>query len=426
MADVVLKGGTVFGPDGAVIADVVVTGTRVSAVESGIDSERAIDVTGCWVGPGLVDLHAHLRQPGQEWKEDIASGSAAAAAGGFTALVAMPNTDPPIDAGHLARYVQERGRNAGLVEVMPAGSITLGRRGEALAHLDELWEAGVRIFTDDGDTVGDAGLLRRALEYLGSLGAGEDAAVVAQHAEDAGLSRGGHMHEGSVSSRLGMRAIPGLAEEVVIRRDLALVELTNCLYHCQHVSTAATVELVREAKRAGLPVTAEVTPHHLALDHEAVLSMDPRFKMYPPLRTAEDAAALRNALADGTIDAVATDHAPHASHETEVPFEEAPRGVIGLETAAAAVLTATDLDPVTFFERLSVTPARIAGMVEQGRWVEPGAPANLVVIDPEAKWTVDRFTSKARNSPFLGTELRGRVLATVFNGRVTFQAERAL
>ncbi len=204
------------------------------------------------------------------------------------------------------------------------------------------------------------------------------------------------------------------------------MELTNCRYHCQHVSTAATVELVREAKRAGLPVTAEVTPHHLALDHGAVLSMDPRFKMYPPLRTAEDAAALREALADGTIDAVATDHAPHASHETEVPFEEAPRGVIGLETAAAAVLTATDLDPVTFFERLSVAPARIAGLAEQGRWVEPGAPANLVVFDPESKWTVDRFMSKARNSPFLGTELRGRVLATVFDGRVTFQAERAL
>ncbi len=426
MADLVLQGGTVFGPDGAVTADVAVTGTKVSAVEPGIDSENAIDVSGCWVGPGLVDLHAHLRQPGQEWKEDIASGSAAAAAGGFTALVAMPNTDPPIDAGHLARYVEERGRHAGLAEVMPAGSITLGRRGEALAHLDELWEAGVRVFTDDGDTVGDAGLLRRAMEYLGSLGTGEDSAVVAQHAEDAGLSRGGHMHEGSVSSRLGMRAIPGLAEEVVIRRDLALVELTNCRYHCQHVSTAVAVELVREAKRAGLPVTAEVTPHHLALEHGAVLSMDPRFKMYPPLRTAEDAAALREALADGTIDAVATDHAPHASHETEVPFEESPRGVIGLETAAAAVLTATDLDPVTFFERLSVAPARIAGLAEQGRWVEPGAPANLVVIDPESTWTVDRFKSKARNSPFLGTELRGVVLVTLFKGRLTFQTERAL
>jgi dihydroorotase len=426
VADLVLKGGTVFGPEGAVAADVAVSGTQVRAVEPGIDAENAIDVTGCWVGPGLVDLHSHLRQPGQEWKEDIASGSSAAAAGGFTALVAMPNTDPPIDSGHLARYVAERGFNGGLAEVMPAGCITLGRRGEALAHLDELWEAGVRIFTDDGDTVSDAGLLRRAMEYLSSLTTDDDAVVVAQHAEDAGLARGGHMHEGSVSSRLGMRGIPALAEEVVVSRDLALVQLTGCRYHCQHISTAATVELIRNAKRAALPVTAEVTPHHLTLDHGAVLSMDPRYKMYPPLRTAEDAAALREALADGTIDAVATDHAPHASHETEVPFEEAPRGVIGLETAAAVVLTATDLDPVTFFERMAVAPARIAGLAEHGRWVEPGAPANLVVFDPESRWTVDRFKSKARNSPFIGTELRGRVLATVFNGRVTFQTERAL
>jgi dihydroorotase len=398
----------------------------VTAVESGIESEDAIDVAGCWVGPGLVDLHAHLRQPGLEWKEDIASGSAAAAAGGFTALVAMPNTDPPIDSGHLARYVEERGRNAGLAEVVSAGCITLGRRGETLAHLDELWEAGVRVFTDDGDTVGDAGLLRRAMEYLAALGTDDGPAVVAQHAEDAGLARGGHMHEGSVSSRLGMRGIPALAEEVVVRRDLALVRLTGCRYHCQHVSTAATVELIGEAKRAGLPVTAEVTPHHLALDHGEVLSMDPRYKMYPPLRTPEDVAALRQALADGIIDAVATDHAPHAAHETEVPFEEAPRGVTGLETAAAAVLTATSLDPVTFFERMSVAPARIAGLTGQGRWLEPGTPANLVVIDPESKWTVDRFRSKAQNSPFIGTELQGRVMATVFDGRVTFQPDHAL
>ena len=426
MADLVLRGGTVFAPEGAVTADVAVTGTRVSAVEPGIDAENAMDVTGCWVGPGLVDLHTHLRQPGQEWKEDIASGSSAAAAGGFTALVAMPNTDPPIDSGHVARYIEERGRSGGLAEVMPAGCITLGRRGEVMAHLDELWEAGVRIFTDDGDTVGDAGLLRRAMEYLGSLTTNDDVAVLAQHAEDAGLARGGHMHEGSVSSRLGIRGIPALAEEVVVSRDLALVQLTGCRYHCQHVSTAATVELIREAKVAGLPVTAEVTPHHLYLDHGAVLSMDPRYKMYPPLRTPEDVAALLEALADGTIDAVATDHAPHASYETEVPFEEAPRGVIGLETAAAVVLTATDLDPVTFFERLSVAPARIAGLTGQGRRLEPGTPANLVVIDPESKWTVDRFRSKAQNSPFLGQQLRGRVVATVFDGRVTYQPDHAL
>jgi len=419
---IVIRGGSVLTPDGVVVADVVVDGEEVIAVDEApaqprqSPSAQVLDASGCWVGPGLVDLHTHLREPGQEWKEDIASGSRAAAAGGFTAVVAMPNTVPAIDEGHRARFVAERGAKVGLCDVVPAGALSLGREGEHLARFDELIEAGVRLFTDDGDTLVDAGLLRRAMEYL----ADRDC-VIAQHAEDPGLAGGGHMHEGSVSSRLGMRGLPALAEETVVARDLALVELTGATYHVQHVSTAGTVELIRRAKAAGLPVTAEVAPHHLVFDHHEVESMDPNFKMYPPLRTPDDVAELRRALLDGTIDAVATDHAPHADHEQEVTFEEAPRGVIGLETAAAATITATGIDQQRFFEALSISPARIARLEEHGRPVAPGSPANLVVVDPTATWTPRRFHSRSQNSPFLGRQLTGKVRATLLRGRLTHQ-----
>ncbi|MFP3914544.1 MAG: dihydroorotase [Actinomycetota bacterium] len=418
---IVIRGGSVLTEEGIAVSDVTVEDGTVLSVGEGdtTRADRVLEAGGCWVGPGLVDLHVHLREPGQEWKEDIASGSSAAARGGFTAVVAMPNTVPAVDAGHRARFVEERGRAVGLCQVAPAGALTLGRQGRELAHLDELLEAGVRIFTDDGDTLVDAGLLRRAMEYLAERGG-----VIAQHAEDPGLAQGGHMHEGSVSSRLGMRGLPALAEETVVARDLALVALTGAPYHVQHVSTAGTLRLIRDARDRGLPVTAEVTPHHLAFDHHEVERMDPDFKMYPPLRTPADVAELRTALIDGTIDAVSTDHAPHADHEQEVPFEEAPRGVVGLETAVGAVLTATDLDQAAFFDRMSVAPARIARLPHQGRPLAPGSPANLVVVDPGARWTVDRFASRSRNSPFLGRKLTGRVVATVFGGRVTHEEER--
>jgi dihydroorotase len=305
--------------------------------------------------------------------------------------------------------------------VAVAGAITLERKGEALAHLDEMWEAGVRMFSDDGSTVADAGLLRYAMEYLAELGG-----VVAQHAEDPGLARGGHMHEGAVSSRLGIGGLPSLAEELIVARDLSLAKMTGVRYHAQHVSTAATVALIKEAKAAGLAVTAEVTPHHLSFDHRAVESLDPAFKMYPPLRTEADLAALRAGLASGVIDAVATDHAPHASHECEVPFEEAPRGVIGLETAAAAVNSAINPDPMTFFGRMSVAPARIGGLAEHGRPLEVGSPANLMIFDPNVTWTPQTFRSKSSNSPFLGMELRGRVMATIYEGRLTYQLLKAM
>lgn len=412
---IVIRGGSVLTDAGIVVTDVAVADGIVTGLgEAPESADTVIEARGAWVGPGLVDIHVHLREPGQEWKEDIASGARAAAAGGFTAVVAMPNTEPAIDVGHRARFVSERGLHSGLCRVVPAGALTMGRAGEQLAHLDELLEAGVRIFTDDGDTLMDAGLLRRAMEYL----AGQEC-VIAQHAEDPGLAAQGHMHEGSVSSRLGMRGLPALAEETVIARDLALVELTGARYHIQHVSTAGSVALLARARADGLPVTAEVTPHHLTFDHREVESMDPDFKMYPPLRTPEDVAELRSALRDGTIDAVATDHAPHADHEQEVPFEEAPRGVIGLETAMAATLTATGLDQADLFARMSTAPARIAGIPDQGAPLAVGAPANLVVIDPEATWTPDRFLSRSQNSPFRDRTLTGRIVATIYEGRLT-------
>ncbi len=418
MNDLILEGGLVLTPDGPVTADVFVRDGIVAGLGESLGSDEAtvLDCRGAWVGPGFVDVHTHLREPGEEWKEDIGSGSEAAAAGGYTAVLAMPNTDPPIDAGHLARYVADRGSEVGLVTVIPAGCVTAGRAGERLSHLDELWMAGVRVFTDDGDSVADAGLLRRAMDYLAQLGG-----IVAQHAIDAGLARGGHMHEGDVSSRLGMAAIPAEAESTVVARDLALVRLTGCRYHIQHVSASQTVALIAAAKAEGLPVTAEVTPHHLAFDHRVVESTDPVFKMMPPLRSPEDREALVVALRDGVIDMVATDHAPHADHEKDVPFEHAPHGVIGLEWAGAVVNTQVGLEPVAFYERLSIAPAALLGASGQGRWIEPGAPATMTVFDPEAD-ALDHARSRSRNTPHLGRGLRGRARHTLLQGTLTHSA----
>jgi dihydroorotase len=415
MSDYVLRNGLVvteLGAQGG--CDVAVAAGKVAAIGAGLAAGgEEIDCTGKWIGPGFVDVHTHLREPGQEWKEDIESGSRAAAAGGYTAVVAMGNTSPAVDSGHLARYVADRGREVGLVEVVPSGTITEARAGAKLAHLDELWAAGVRVFSDDGDSVADAGLLRRAMEYIAERGG-----VIAEHCIDAGLAAGGQVHEGTVSALLGMPGVPREAEEVVIMRDLSLVRLTGVAYHVQHLTTAGGVALIAAAKGEGLPVTAEVTPHHLFFDHTAAELTNPVYKMMPPLRDPADVAAVRAALRDGTIDVVATDHAPHADHEKDHPWEDAPFGVTGLEWAAAVANTVGELTPERFFDVMSRRPAEIAGIAGQGR-LEEGAPANLVVFDPDAAAPTDRTMSRSSNSPYLGEQLSGRVVHTMFRGRFT-------
>lgn len=418
MSRTVLRNGIVMTPLGPTAGDVAVVDGLIDEVGPDLRGEfdRELECSGAWIGPGFVDLHTHMREPGSEYKEDIETASQAAAAGGYTAVVAMPNTTPPIDAGHLVRYVVERGKQVGLVDVFAAGCVTAGRTGERLAHLDDLWGAGARIFSDDGDVVEDAGLLRRAMDYLAQLGG-----VISQHAIDPGLARDGHMHEGSVASSLGMRAIPAAAETVVVARDIELVRMTGCKYHVQHLSAGAPLGLIAAAKKEGLPVSAEVTPHHLAFTHDDVQATDPVFKMMPPLRSEADRAALVDALRSGVIDVVATDHAPHADHEKDVPFEEAPNGVISLEWAAAVVNDVVDLEPQRFFEVMSVRPAQIGMMSAHGRWLEPGNPAHIVVFDPTGSTELIHSRSKSRNAPFFGRRWRGAVRYTMYGGILTHE-----
>jgi dihydroorotase len=363
-----------------------------------------------------VDIHTHLREPGQEWKESIATGSAAAAGGGYTAMVAMPNTIPAVDTGQRAAFVVDQGRRAGLVDVASAGCLTVGRGGEHVAPIDDLWDAGVRIFTDDGDSVESASVLRSAMEQVARRGG-----VVSQHAVDGQLSAAGHMHDGSVSGELGIQAIPREADEITIARDIALVRLTGVRYHVQHLSTAGSVRLIAEAKDEGLDVTAEVTPHHLMFDHEDVRSTDSSFKMMPPLRDASDREALIDGLRTGVIDVVATDHAPHSAREKDVPFVEAANGVIGLEWAAAVTNQIARLDQQTFFERMSLRPAEIGAFNEHGQPLEPGVAAHIVVFDPTETWNATSTMSRSHNAPYLGRDLTGRVRTTLFAGDITYE-----
>lgn len=417
MLDIVISGGSVLTRSGIEQIDVGIQDGSIAELGNGLEGVRTIDASGAWVGPGFVDLHTHLRDPGEVWKEDIATGTAAAAAGGYTAVVAMPNTVPAIDNAQIAFYVGEQAHRVGFADVFPAGAITMGRAGEHMAHIDELWDAGVRIFTDDGASVDNAAVLRLAMDYIANLGG-----VVAQHAVDSALSAHGFMHEGSVSSRLGMYGIPSEAEEIVIARDLALVRLSGVRYHVQHVSTARGVELIAAAKQDGLPVTCEVTPHHLAFDHRDVETTDPDFKMMPPLRTEHDRDALRDALRHGVIDVVATDHAPHAAREKEVPFEHAPNGVTGLEWAASIAVETIGDDLERFFESLSTTPSSIGQIPAHGLAIAGDQPAHLVVFDPVARWTPNTTRSRSRNAPYFNTQRTGKVRATLLSGRVTYEA----
>ncbi|MGH2687111.1 MAG: dihydroorotase [Actinomycetota bacterium] len=419
---VVLKGGRIVDETGERTGDVVVGDGAIVAIGPDLDGGRVLDCAGCVISPGLVDLHAHLRQPGREEAETVESGSRAAALGGYTAVVAMPNTEPAIDSAGVVREVLELGAPA-LCEVAVAGAITIGRAGEQLAPLGEMADLGVRLFTDDGSGVQDARLMRRALEYASALngasGAGGRGVTLAQHCEDDALASGGHMNEGEWSSWLGIPGIPAEAEELMVMRDIALARLTGTRVHFLHLSTAGSVAMVRAAKAGGLPVTAEAAPHHFTLTDAEVASYDPVFKVNPPLRTAVDVAAVREGLADGTLDAIATDHAPHPREAKEQPFDEAPPGMLGLETALALALSELDLPIGQVLATLSWQPARIAGLGDRhGGPIIEGKPANLAVIDPAAAWVVEpeRLASRSRNTPYAGRKLTGRVRHTLLRG----------
>jgi dihydroorotase len=409
----VLKGGEVVDETGRRRADVVVGDDGlIAAVGEDLSADRTIDCGGCVVSPGLVDLHTHLREPGREEAETIETGSRAAALGGYTAVVAMPNTEPTLDSAGVIREVIELGAKA-VCSVHPSASITVGRKGEQLVPMAELAALGVRLFTDDGNGVQDSRLMRRALEYASALGV-----TLAQHCEDEGLSHGAHMHEGEWSSRLGIPGMPAEAEEIMVARDIALGRLTGAPVHFLHLSTAGSVELVRQAKARGLRVTAEAAPHHFTLTHAEVASYDPVFKVNPPLRADVDVEAVKAGLADGTIDAIATDHAPHPQELKEAPFDEAPCGMLGLETALSLALTQLDLPIERVLALLSWQPARIAGLADHGGPVAEGRPANLCVVDPVVAWTVEpaKLASKSRNTPYAGRSMTGKVRHTVLRG----------
>jgi len=400
--------------------DVLVRDGRVDDVRRGADAPGAsvLDAVGLVLLPGLVDLHTHLREPGREDAETVETGSCAAALGGFTAVHAMANTDPVADTAGVVEQVWRLGQQAGHCDVHPVGAVTVGLGGTRLAELGAMADsaARVRVFSDDGRCVDDAVLMRRALEYVKAFDG-----VIAQHAQEPRLTEGAQMNEGIVSARLGLAGWPAVAEEAVIARDVLLAAHVESRLHVCHVSTAGSVQILRRAKASGVRVTAEVTPHHLLLTDSACGDYDPVFKVNPPLRTAEDVAALVAGLADGTIDAVATDHAPHASEDKETEWAAASPGMLGLQTALGVVTGLGRLSWTDVADRMSVRPARIGRLTGQGRPVEPGEPANLVLVDPAATWTVDpsALASRSSNTPYAGRELGTRVVATFLRGRPT-------
>lgn len=417
----VIKGARILGVR---TADVLIRDGLIAEVGSGLDAAGAqtIDADGLVALPGLVDLHTHLREPGREDAETVESGTKAAAAGGYTAVYAMANTDPVADTAGVVEQVWRLGREAGYCDVWPVGAVTRGIAGEQLAELGAMADsaAQVRVFSDDGHCVSDAVIMRRALEYVKAFGG-----VVAQHAQEPRLTEGAQMNEGEMSAALGLRGWPAVAEEAIIARDVLLAQHVGSRLHVCHVSTAGSVEIIRWARSKGCPVTAEVTPHHLLLNDGRAGSYDPIFKVNPPLRTADDVTALRHALADGTIDCVATDHAPHPVEAKETEWAVAAMGMIGLETALPVVQEAMIetglLDWAGVADRMSVRPARIGRLSGQGRPLEAGSPANITLYDPSPRRAVDpsAMTSKSRNTPFAGLELPGRVVATFLRGKPT-------
>ena len=415
--DTVLKGGRLLDRTGDRTADIVISDGRIVAVGPDLSAERVVDASGCLVTPGLVDLHTHLRQPGKEETETIESGARAAALGGYTAVLAMPNTTPTIDCAAVVREVLELGRSAPCA-VHTTGAITIGRAGEHLAPMAEMTALGVRIFTDDGTGVQDDRLMRRAMEYASGLGV-----TLAQHCEVTSLSEGTCMHEGEWSTRLGLPGQPSEAEELMVMRDIALARLTGARVHFQHMSTAGSVAMIAAAKAGGMTVTAEAAPHHFTLTDECCAGYDATFKVHPPLRSADDVRAIKAGLAEGSLDAIATDHAPHAAEDKERPFDQAPPGMLGLEYALALALTelvdgGSGMTEADVLALMSWRPAQIAGMSDQGQDLRQGAPANLCVIDTAARWTIDSSggASRSRNVPYVGREVRGKVRHTFLGG----------
>ena len=422
---ILLRGGRVVDPSRKLddVRDVLLEDGKVAKVGKKLgasEDTRVLECAGLVVTPGLIDVHVHLREPGNEHKETIASGARAAAAGGFTAVCAMPNTEPPIDDPAMVGFVAAEGRRAGAARVYPVGCISAGRKGERLALIGEMVEAGAVAITDDGNPVMDSGLMRLALLYALAFDI-----PVADHPEDLTLSGRGHMNSGLVATRLGLPGKPNAAEDIHIVRDLLLAELTGGRIHLQHVSTRFGVDSIRQAKARGVRVTAEATPHHLILTDEAVEGYRTEAKMNPPLRTAEDRDAVRAGLADGTLDTLATDHAPHHYDEKEAAFTDAPNGIVGLETALGLVLSHVVgegvLDLPAMVDRMSCQPARAFGL--PGGTLADGSVADVTVFDPEAAWMVDatKFRSKSRNTPFGGWKLKGVVRWTVVGGRVVFE-----
>ena len=421
-ADFLIKGASL--PDGKK-ADISISNGVIESVGSGFkgDAKTVIDAKDCVVLPGLVDLHTHLREPGREDAETVLSGSSAGVKGGFTAVSAMANTSPVADTAGVVEQVYRLGQEAGLLDVFPIGAVTQGLKGESLSEIGAMADsvARVRVFSDDGNCVSDPLVMRRALEYIKKFGG-----VIAQHAQDPRMTIGSQMNEGEISARLGLKGWPAVAEEAIIARDVLLADHVKSRLHICHLTTAGGVEIIRWAKARGIDVTAEVTPHHLLLTDDLASSYDPVYKVNPPLRTESDVHALREALADGTIDIVATDHAPHPTESKECEWQEAAFGMLGLETALS-IVQKTMIDTglmnwVQVADRMSIAPARIGGYENHGQPLVVGSIANLVVINPTKKWTVDRdlVLSKSSNTPYHGHELPGVITHTFFKGKATY------
>ncbi|CAB4978354.1 MAG: dihydroorotase [Actinobacteria bacterium] len=427
MSAYVIKGASL--PQGE-LGDVLIENEKIVEIGSAISSPIAqtakiIDGKGCIVLPGLVDLHTHLREPGREDSETVASGSLAGAKGGFTALSAMANTFPVADTAGVVEQVFRLGQSSGLCDVFPIGAVTQGLQGKQLAELGAMANsaAKVRVFSDDGNCVSDPMVMRRALEYVKQF-----KGVIAQHAQDPALTSDAQMNEGIVSSQLGLKGWPAVAEEAIIARDILLADHVQSRLHICHLTTAGGVEIVRWAKARGINVTAEVTPHHLLLTDDYAKSYDPVFKVNPPLRTMKDVMALREGLADGTIDIVATDHAPHPTEAKECEWQSAAFGMIGLESALSVVMQTmvetSMIKWVDIVDRMSTAPARIGGYAEQGRGLVVGAPANIALFDITRSWRVDRdlVASRSRNTPFHGMELPGVARLTMLRGKISFES----